>query len=125
MTRGSTKTDCGHLWDYRTMQSCFREHPDVYGDELASDDEPEEYQQDPETQEIPHPSGASAPAAAASTTPPSPLSTTPATIPHDDQSASKRRAKTATGQVRKDYEPQSEIDAMVPKAAHDDAPSTT
>lgn len=36
---------------FRDMQNCFRQHPDVYGDEIDDDDDDEEEESKPEVKE--------------------------------------------------------------------------
>lgn len=40
---------------FRDMQNCFRQHPDVYGDEIDDDDDDEEEEEKKEEQESPKP----------------------------------------------------------------------
>lgn len=124
-------------WD-RSMQDCFRAHPDIYGAELEDDEEG--------FQERPGDGGAKAPVAASSdeASPlPTPVSQTeqppvptakreepaPATKREEPAPAAKRedpspsskteKAKAATEQVKKDHTPTSESEHLVPRAAHD------
>ena len=118
----------------RTMQDCFRQHPDIYGSELEEDQEQEQEQQEldapapapdapiptstPLTASLdqqPIPESATS---AKSEPPSSPLSSSP------DLSAGAsdtERARAAKQQVESDHgsEPISESDDLVPKAAHD------
>lgn len=104
---------------YRTMQNCFREHPDIYGSELEEDDAPpEEGAPSPSPAPPPDSGDELIPAAATSATlesPSSPPSSLSATGSDDTD-----RAKAAKQQVERDYgEPISESEELVPKAAHD------
>ena len=114
--------DC--IEHFKTMQNCFREHPDVYGSELEDDEAPPP----PETLDAQ----------------PAPISSEPAPVPSlanmesphgrgekvsdsmnatpapDDVVAGRHeRAQAATKQVEQDFSAQSESDAVVPKAWHD------
>lgn len=116
--------DC--IEHFKTMQGCFREHPDVYGDELASDDEEGVVGHESEV-----PSAEASPAADtadASALPPTKHSSRASKVeaenPHDEAGRTER-AKAATEQVARDHEVQSESDAMVPKAAHDASEART
>ena len=110
--------DC--IEHFKTMQGCFREHPDVYGDELANDDEDGEVGTEGEvpSAEASPTADAAATSALPPTKPSSRASKVEAENPHDDAGRTER-AKAATEQVARDHGPQSESDAMVPKAAHD------
>lgn len=111
--------DC--IEHFKTMQGCFREHPDVYGDELASDGD-EDGEVGANEGEVPSAEASSPTADATSaispTKPSSRASKAEAENPHDDAGRTER-ARAATEQVARDHGPQSESDAMVPKAAHD------
>ena len=104
---------------YRTMQNCFREHPDIYGSELEEDEAPpEEGAPSPSPAPPPDSGDELIPAAATSATleSPSPPSSSLSATGSDDTD----RAKAAKQQVERDYgEPISESEEMVPKAAHD------
>lgn len=98
----------------RDMQGCFRQHPDVYGSELESDadDEEDDF------------SAEGVPADAQSTS--GPLSATSSAkedaglVPDDYRpSGATDRANKAAAQVKRDHEPTSESEELVPKAAHD------
>ena len=112
----------------RMMQTCFREHPDIYGSEL----EDEEDQNAPPAPDAPTPASAPAltslpdspaepiPAAATS------ASTEPQTLapsPSPDSGAGSsdtERTQAAKEQVVRDHGNfTSESDKLVPKAAHD------
>lgn len=107
----------------RTMQTCFREHPDIYGAELQDDDDeappPEE---DAPSLSSPAPSPASSDAkipVAATSASPETQPSSPSTAGREATSDTER-AQAAKRQVERDHgEPTSEIDELVPKAAHD------
>ena len=106
---------------YRTMQNCFREHPDIYGSELEEDDAPaEEGAPSPSPAPPPDSGDGSIPAAATSATPE--LQPPPSSSPNPSAAGTSdtERAQAAKQQVESDHgEPASESDEMVPKAAHD------
>jgi mitochondrial intermembrane space import and assembly protein 40 len=94
--------DC--IEHFKTMQNCFREHPDVYGAELEDEGAPPP--EGVEGEVAPAPTAAQAEGAKPQ--------------PSQEPSATPReRAQAATQQVKQDHEPVSESDAVVPKAAHD------
>ncbi|KAI6872105.1 hypothetical protein KC323_g1682 [Hortaea werneckii] len=106
---------------FKTMQNCFKEHPDVYGSELDPDAEL------PEGEDV----SGEQPAPAASPEPvavPSP-SQAAASTPHEGgekvadseaPAAEKReRAIAATAQVKENHRELSESEEVVPKAWHD------
>ena len=99
----------------RGMQDCFRDHPDVYGSELA-DQEGEEDEEPLEQAE-----GIEPAAVAPSTT--APAAERRSEISESSEAAATERAKEATAQVTKDYQPPSESEELVPKAWHDTPPS--
>ncbi len=127
--------DC--IEHFKTMQGCFREHPDVYGGELEEDEVEEgvrEQQQiggagDVEAPKTSVAEGVEKEAASANAA----TTAIGEAVERDsgrgaerreqeDQSepAKTARAKEATEQVRTEHkEPLSETDALVPKAAHD------
>ena len=102
------------------MQTCFREHPDIYGSELEEDDAPPE-------EDAPSPSPApslqsgdgSIPLAATSASPePQPSSSDSSAL--GTGTSDTERAQAAKRQVESDHgEPTSESDEIVPKAVHD------
>ena len=97
------------------MQTCFRDHPDIYGAELESDDDEEgeiEAVEGREPDAVPE-------HAAARTTSASPSADSPAPSSSPEPSTAKDRADAATEQVRTDFEAGGESDDLVPKAAHD------
>ena len=127
--------DC--IEHFKTMQNCFREHPEMYGSEL----EPDEEDLSPEGAPLGDGVGQAAPVASQSA-PAAPSDSSPAPSlskvesPHGrgekvsdhtnatpDSNAAvagkHERAEAATQQVKRDHEPLSESDAAVPKAAHD------
>ncbi|KAL9070059.1 MAG: hypothetical protein Q9161_005115 [Pseudevernia consocians] len=116
--------DC--IDNFKTMQSCFREHPDIYGSELEEDDDDdapaEEGAPAPSPAAPPDSGDGSIPAAATSATPESqaqPVSS-PNPSASDAGTSDTERAQAAKQQVERDHgEPASESDEMVPKAAHD------
>ncbi|KAL9099364.1 MAG: hypothetical protein Q9163_005125 [Psora crenata] len=123
---------------FKNMQTCFRDHPDIYGGELEDDDD--EGWEGAEQSSPPSPGETPSPVPATST--PAPLEATsagpegthnPSTssgpsavaslekgpVPHQGDDAT-ARAKAAKEQVEIDQgEPTSESDELVPKAAHD------
>jgi len=96
---------------FKTMQNCFREHPDVYGNELDDDDAPpaEDVQGQPAPHEINAPQDSSPTAPASGTA----------------KQAEEERVSAATEQVRQDHGPVSESDEAVPKAWHDTRDAST
>lgn len=111
----------------RNMQDCFRQHPDIYGAELEDDED--DYEGEEGGLKTPVDSSPDAAAPATSTPASSPL---PAPIYDSEETpapASKReepepttkkeKAKAATKQVKKEHEPLSESEELVPRAAHD------
>ena len=121
----------------RGMQECFREHPDVYDDQLANPEPPED-DDDPALAEavdatvegiagdapvstLPTSASALAQPSESSTSPSQPESTI--RIPQldtsvDDGAAQTGRAKDATEQVKRDHETGGE-EQLVPKEWHD------
>lgn len=90
---------------FKTMQNCFREHPEIYGSEM--DEEEVDAQLDAQGQQT----------AAASEAPPAQQGTVA-------ESESRSRVQAASEQV-KQQGPMDETDEMVPKAWHDGRQSTT
>lgn len=143
--------DC--IEHFKTMQNCFREHPDTYGAEL--DDEETEAQLAAEVdgeaapmrpeagldaqRTSPAPSPAPAPETGAGSTPSLAHVDSPhskgekvaETKPHSESdpepavAAKRERAQAATEQVRNDHDVVSESDKAVPKAWHDGTTSAT
>ncbi|KAL8898615.1 MAG: hypothetical protein Q9207_006609 [Kuettlingeria erythrocarpa] len=136
--------DC--IEHFKTMQGCFREHPDVYGGELEEDEvedgvrEQQQQQEQERQQQIGGAEEAEAPrTSVAEGVEKVAASATAATTAigeaveresrlgaerreQEDQSepAKTARAKEATEQVRTEHtEPLSETDELVPKASHD------
>lgn len=118
--------DC--IDNFKTMQTCFREHPDIYGSELEEEEDeslPAEGApaHSPSPAPPPESGDGSIPAAATSATP---ESQAPPPSSSSDHSTSKpgtsntERAQAAKQQVESEHGQQrSESDALVPKAAHD------
>lgn len=96
----------------RNMQTCFREHPDIYGSELDEDELAGEIEGEQAA------AGAEATSASPSATKGEKVSDGP---DHPAEVQGKReRAQAATQQVKADHgEHTSESDAVVPKAWHD------
>ena len=105
----------------RTMQTCFREYPDIYGSELEGEEGEDDASPD---EAVPSPSPIDPterpiPAAATSATP-EPQSP-PGPSSSEAGSTDTERARAATQQVERDHgDVADESDAMlVPKAAHE------
>ncbi|KAI4144157.1 MAG: hypothetical protein LQ341_002713 [Variospora aurantia] len=121
--------DC--IEHFKTMQGCFREHPDIYGGELDEDEvEDEIKEQQADKEGVPERSsvakGAEIPSFNASETDPTqavaepPAQATGASIVGgQSEEAKTARAKEAKIRVEKEHAPLSESDELVPKAAHD------
>lgn len=124
--------DC--IENFKIMQTCFRDHPDIYGGELEEEDQSDETEVSPPEGQ---PDAAVAAQNVASPVQPS-ASTQPAYMPSSDPGPSSpaaalpsvpdrnmtndkaSRAQRATEQVKQEHgEPLSESDELVPKAAHD------
>ena len=118
--------DC--IEHFKTMQNCFREHPDVYGSELDDDEDPsaESLEGQPVSGEP-----APAPQAARLEQSPSQVKKVPDASPRrgaDPQpvfEGEKERVQSATEQVRQEHSPVSEADEAVPKAWHDSRDANT
>ncbi|KAK4504965.1 hypothetical protein PRZ48_002928 [Zasmidium cellare] len=99
--------DC--IEHFKTMQNCFREHPELYGSELDEEEVDaqiaEDAKQVPPTESQPAPA---APQAAKETAEPE-----------------RQRVKAATEQVKRDNLPLDESDEILPKAWHDSRESNT
>ncbi|KAL9017216.1 MAG: hypothetical protein Q9185_005455 [Variospora sp. 1 TL-2023] len=121
--------DC--IEHFKTMQGCFREHPDIYGGELEEDEvEDETKEQQADKEGVPErPSvakGAEIPSLNASETdstqavaePPA-QATGASIVGVESEEAKTARAKEAKIRVEKEHAPLSESDELVPKAAHD------
>ncbi|EMC96367.1 hypothetical protein BAUCODRAFT_107940 [Baudoinia panamericana UAMH 10762] len=123
--------DC--IEHFKTMQNCFRDHPDVYGAELedeeapsadaqASQSEPAKPQTTPET---PAPSEPSPPPSLANMSSPHgggekvAVHTDAAPSSDSEIEGKRQRAEAATKQVAEDHGPLSESKQAVPKAWHD------
>ena len=107
--------DC--IDNFKAMQNCFREHPDVYGGELEDDEEGATVEQE-EGRPVsvggdPAPQAARIEAQAAQSE--SGLASGADPTAREDVKA---RVQAATEQVRRE-EPQAESDKVVPKAWHD------
>lgn len=113
--------DC--IENFKNMQNCFREHPDMYGAELEPDEEMPPQQDQPVPGEQPGSTPAPAPAAAASTAPSRGEKVADHTNGGPDSEkavAEKRqRAIAATEQVKGSHTELSETETAVPKAWHD------
>ena len=105
------------------MQTCFRDHPDVYGAELEPDDEDYE----PEAVEGDGVPGDRAPEVtpahanartSASLDDSASGGGSPAASSPSESSTSTDRAKAAAEEVRLRHGPQSETEELVPMAAH-------
>ncbi|KAK5121641.1 hypothetical protein LTR85_004813 [Meristemomyces frigidus] len=118
--------DC--IEHFKTMQNCFRDHPDIYGSELDDDDAPPadidgqpapvDSQPAPALKEAPMPSLANADSASTHGRGEKVADHTNAT-PSPDRDARHARAEAATQQVQRDHGPLDESEKVVPKAAHD------
>ena len=112
--------DC--IEHFKTMQNCFRDHPDVYGAELEDDEAPpqEGIHDDSVPVEI---DGAPAPQPARTESPSSRDEKTSEIKPSQDEGservAVRDHVQAATEQVRRDHDIVSETDEAVPKAWHD------
>lgn len=114
----------------RTMQTCFREYPDVYGSELELEDDDDDSSSPLDEESVPSPSPSPTlsptdpteasiiPAAATSATP-EPPSTIASSL--DASTSDTERARAATQQVERDHGNVADRSdtLMVPKAAHD------
>ncbi len=114
------------LGNDRTMQTCFREHPDIYGSELEADEEenapPDQETPTPYPAPLADPTDESIPAAATSATLEPHSSPMPSAAPAASEAGTTdtERARAAKQQVEGEHgEPMSESDELVPKAAHD------
>lgn len=110
--------DC--IEHFKTMQNCFREHPDVYGAELEDTEEAVAPPEGAEGQQV---SVATEPKDAAQA--PAKVEKAPESLQQTPKIDSARqseqeRVKAATEQVQRDHgEPTSETNEAVPKAWHD------
>lgn len=105
--------DC--IEHFKTMQNCFREHPEIYGSEL--DEEEVDAQIEAEGKEAgtpvsEHPATTAGTANASNATP-------------LDEPEHRQRARAAKDQVSQSTQPQDEADQIVPKAWHDGRESST
>ncbi|KAL9070419.1 MAG: hypothetical protein Q9157_005813 [Trypethelium eluteriae] len=122
--------DC--IDNFKNMQDCFRQYPEVYGAELEGDEEEEELMQNSSLGEQPS-SQAAQPKDVA--VPSQPIPSSPAENASDSKVAEQRpaspsltpeeiqqkrqRAKSASQQVKTEYPVTSETEEAVPKAWHD------
>lgn len=118
--------DC--IEHFKTMQNCFRDHPEIYGSEL--EDEELEMQAELDGREAPLPASAEPVAASVSAAAPS-ASTSDLGATHGKKvengpadspavvAGKRERAEEARQQVANDHGVQSETGNLVPKAAHD------
>ncbi|KAF2262180.1 hypothetical protein CC78DRAFT_618800 [Lojkania enalia] len=102
---------------FKSMQNCFRQHPEVYGAELESDEEDDEIvdQSEPGYADATPPGDPPTSIEGPSTEKVSQKAT-----PASEKGAARVRAKAATEQVKQEHEPLSESDSVIPKAAHDE-----
>lgn len=105
--------DC--IEHFKTMQDCFREHPEIYGSEL--DEEEVDAQIDAEGKEAStlvseQPAPAAAIANASNATP-------------SNEPEHRQRVRAAKDQVSQSTGPQDEVDQVVPKAWHDGREAST
>lgn len=116
------------------MQTCFREHPDIYGAEIDEDEEgiedALEGQPAPEVDPLPTAaSSATSPASSSPVVPETPSSTSPlasASSRSTGGADAAQRAQGAKAQVQRvQGAEQSESDSIVPKAAHDGTNANT
>ena len=96
----------------RGMQDCFREHPDVYGSELADQEGEEE-----EEEALAQVQGVEAAATIPTTAAPA-VERSSETLVSGDV-AGTERTNEATAQVAKDHSPPSESKEIVPTALQD------
>ncbi|KAI9761993.1 MAG: Oxidoreductase [Candelina submexicana] len=131
--------DC--IEHFKTMQGCFREHPDIYGGELDEEEEGDAQALDADAQRgepgnvstLPplssQPQASSPQISQPSDIPPATthLQATPTNFsvssnekrsPSNDD-AEKERVSSASKQVKEEHPPLDESDELVPKAAHD------
>ena len=104
------------------MQECFRAHPDIYGSELDDDDEDAPGLEGVETPGAPGANPAEAShglTASRDTKPDASHDARGGNARDEEEKGREERAKDASKQVKDTYEPQSESDSLVPKAAHD------
>ena len=102
------------------MQECFRQYPDVYGSELADDEDEEDGQdghEQPSEGVDQHKTSNTASDAAAAL--PEEISDQRPDQEANTDAGKTERAKSATGLVRSQAEPLSETNEAVPTAWHD------
>ncbi|KAK0336055.1 Oxidoreductase [Friedmanniomyces endolithicus] len=127
--------DC--IEHFKTMQNCFRDHPDVYGAELEDEDAPLPEGAEgelvpatphpaplepqpiptptPEDSKVPTLANASRPGGAEKVA----IHSTGQPDTNEAVAGKRERAEAATKQVQQDHGPVSESPAMMPRAAHD------
>ncbi|KAK4541850.1 hypothetical protein LTR36_007382 [Oleoguttula mirabilis] len=123
--------DC--IEHFKTMQNCFREHPEIYGSELDDDDAPPPADMH-DGQPAPVDSQLASGASTSDAAPRPSLANADSTSSHGrgekvadrtnvtpaaDRDAKHERAEAATQQVQRDHGPLDESEKVVPKAAHD------
>lgn len=118
--------DC--IEHFKTMQNCFRDHPDIYGSELDDEDAPPADNHDGQPAPVDR---QPAPAAASEAAPMPSLASADSASSHGrgekvaddtnlaDRDGKRERAEAATRQVQRDHGPVDESETVVPKAAHD------
>ncbi|KAL9012714.1 MAG: hypothetical protein Q9173_002543 [Seirophora scorigena] len=121
--------DC--IEHFKTMQGCFREHPDLYGGELDEDEveneiKEQQEQREGEPERLSVAEGAEKARSGATKTRPIQTAPEPPAQATDtngkgeqSEEAKTARAKEAKTLVERDHAPLSESDELVPKAAHD------
>lgn len=109
--------DC--IENFKTMQNCFREHPDVYGGELDEDEEPPPHQDDEQGQAVSVARDPAPQTTAAETQVAQKESAAVSSATSSGREDEKERVRAATNQVKEQNSGLSESDAIVPKAWHD------
>ena len=113
--------DC--IEHFKTMQNCFREHPDVYGSELEDDEAPQEEvegQQAPvqsDTAPLSRSATTETPSRQAEKMPEASAQDVPQTRPTD--TGKREHVETVSTQEKEEHQPISESDELMPKAWHD------
>jgi len=116
--------DC--IEHFKTMQNCFREHPEMYGAELEDEEAPSSET----SNEQPVPASSPAPSLADMESPHGRGEkvsdhTNASPDPANVVSGKRERALAATQQVKQDHDAVSESESAVPKAWHDSTASET